>query len=261
MKFISLIFEEKSTVINIMNKNLTIFCDAYWLRLLNPYFRYEDEIDLFVKKITFNFNFIDLGANIGYWSLYFSQLKLAKQIISIEPNPECYRILEQNVLINNLKNVVIVNKAIGTESDSSEVNFYVPSKKGGHAGGSLLKFSNNSNMFKVKTISVKDCLSLIDNPDLITLYKIDVEGFEKEVLKQIKAQDTNNNKIIYEDHGRDLSHTPTAFLLDQNYFVFFLSSSLQRIKSLDELSSLKKSRKVGYNLMALKSKSLLELFS
>ncbi len=259
MRFLSLFIKKDRILIRIGSWNLLISSDAYWLRLLNPFFEYEKEISQFIKKLTFNFNFIDIGANIGYWTLYCAQLNMVKEIIAIEPNPSCHYILNENILINNLKNVTCINKAIGSRLGLSEIDFYVPKNKGGHAGGSLIKSSKNTVSFKVQTTSVESCLLHLREKDIPIIFKIDVEGLEIEVLKQIDFL-PSNNIIIYEDHGKDLHHTATAFLLAHNYFVFFMSVELHRIKFISDLNTHKKNKRVGYNFLAFKSVEFLDSF-
>lgn len=56
---------------------------------------------------------IDIGANIGYYTLIFSQVVGASgQVYAFEPEPSNYRILSANVLINNCANVVCERKAV-----------------------------------------------------------------------------------------------------------------------------------------------------
>src|ERR1700674_3902762 len=52
-------------------------------------------------------NFIDVGANIGYFTCLLSKFAgPAGKVLAIEPEPQNLKLLEQNMKINNLTNVV-----------------------------------------------------------------------------------------------------------------------------------------------------------
>jgi predicted RNA methylase len=53
--------------------------------------------------------FIDVGAHVGYYTLLAS--KIAKEIISIEPNPFNYKLLKFNLRINKINNAYALNIA------------------------------------------------------------------------------------------------------------------------------------------------------
>src|SRR6266851_4651381 len=57
-------------------------------------------------------NFIDVGANIGYFSCLMSKLAgPAGKVLAIEPEPQNLKLLEQNIGINDLTNVMVYSCA------------------------------------------------------------------------------------------------------------------------------------------------------
>jgi protein-L-isoaspartate O-methyltransferase len=65
-------------------------------------------------------NFIDVGANIGYFSCLMSKLAgPAGKVLAIEPEPQNLKLLEQNIKINNLTNVVVYPCALGAGEGST----------------------------------------------------------------------------------------------------------------------------------------------
>jgi hypothetical protein len=65
---------------------------------------YEKEIlDLFRKKIKKNSICLDIGANIGFHSLFLS--KISKKVISFEPIKSLYDQFNESIKINNIKNI------------------------------------------------------------------------------------------------------------------------------------------------------------
>ena len=61
---------------------------------------------------------LDLGANIGFWTLFFAQ-KVGKQgkVFAFEPEPSNVELLKKNVLINNYDNVIIEQKAVSNKTE------------------------------------------------------------------------------------------------------------------------------------------------
>jgi FkbM family methyltransferase len=59
---------------------------------------------------------VDVGANIGAFSLYQAMIKHAELVIAFEPSPDVFRRLAKNVEINGLNNVRIVNAAVGEKA-------------------------------------------------------------------------------------------------------------------------------------------------
>ena len=50
--------------------------------------------------------FIDVGANVGIYSLFFSTLPTISQVYAFEPTPETYSDLVKNVRVNHLENKI-----------------------------------------------------------------------------------------------------------------------------------------------------------
>ena len=55
-------------------------------------------------------NVLDIGANIGNHSIFFSQF--AKMVYSFEPQIENFNCLEKNIIVNNIKNVQIMHTSL-----------------------------------------------------------------------------------------------------------------------------------------------------
>jgi FkbM family methyltransferase len=119
-------------------------------------------------------NAVDAGANKGTYT--YALAKLAKHVWAFEPNPKMFDILRRSAAAN----VTASMMALSDRSESAE--FRVPRmRKGGFSnqGGSLstTKITQNYAAVAVETRRLDD-LALDD----IGFVKIDVEGFEQEVL-------------------------------------------------------------------------------
>lgn len=144
---------------------------------------------------------LDIGGNIGQFSYTAHKLLDPKTIDIFEPNPKVYPMLRQN--IKRLKGVRAYNYGIGKTSDS-KMFFEV-----GRSGvGSLIK-ENAGNQEMVQEVDIK----LVQDPSLITkrssydLLKIDVEGYEYEVVKNITG--ITCRYVFIELSGQDRAQTHT----------------------------------------------------
>ena len=159
---------------------------------------YEPRIcNFLIKNLKEGEVFLDIGANVGFYTLVGSQLVgQSGQIIAFEPEKKNFSNLVENVKINNLKNVICINKAVSKINKKSK--FFINPLNDG--GGSLLKINSYNDdkekwsLEKIKehfpkinleqdteTISLDQLFMTgeIKNPDLI---KIDVDGNELNVL-------------------------------------------------------------------------------
>ena len=129
-------------------------------------------------------NFIDVGANIGYFACLMSHLAgLTGKVLAIEPEPQNLKLLEQNISINDLNNVVIHPCALGARKGSALLGLYKSSNRGRH---SILETEAKSRI-KVPVRTLDDIAG--DSGKHIeswSLVKIDVEGYEGFVIEGAK---------------------------------------------------------------------------
>jgi FkbM family methyltransferase len=125
---------------------------------------------------------IDVGANIGVTAIGFGTL--AAKVYAIEPSPKNYYFLTKNIEANRLTNISAFQFAIATRP--GELPFY--DTRGFRAGSflcrehdSLAALHHGEDAIKVKTISLDEFVEG-ENIERVSLLKVDVEGFEHEVL-------------------------------------------------------------------------------
>jgi len=144
---------------------------------------------LFINLIDKTHRVFDIGANIGCTSILFGQV--AKEVISFEPSPTTFKFLELNVNKANLKNVTLRNIGLGNKNENLTLTFAPSNRSGG--------FVSNQTQASVGHIIEK---IIIKNGDSITkdanveFIKIDVEGFEMNVLKGLTNTIKKNKPIV-----------------------------------------------------------------
>jgi len=157
-------------------------------------------------------NFIDVGANIGYFSCLMSKLAgPAGKVLAIEPEPQNLKLLEQNIQINNLTNVVVHPCALGASEGSAMLGLYKPSNRGRH---SLLERNAKSHV-KVPVRTLDDIVrNSGKDVSSWSLVKIDVEGYEgfviegaKETLPSIETLVMEFSPALLKNAGGDPAST------------------------------------------------------
>jgi len=169
--------------------------------ILNPKFeidkqiilgKYEVMVTNVLKSVTKkNFVCMDVGANFGYYSILLSKL-IGKEGIVFAFEPAQYQVkrLEKNSELNNCKNLVIIDKAVGDKT--TKVNFYeYPpfSTLEGHSScekEALEHLENNRYLKKrVQQITLDDFI-INKNLKTIDFIKMDIEGSEIKCLEGSK---------------------------------------------------------------------------
>src|SRR5207302_5384801 len=131
--------------------------------------------------------FIDVGANIGYYTLLASQrVGASGKVFAIEANSGTYAKLLRNIARNRATNVAAVHIAVSDRPGRVSV---WQNRDGELAGSTILTHvaERRRAMTVVETVEAKPLPDII-NPDVIRnarIIKIDVEGAEWAVVKSI----------------------------------------------------------------------------
>ena len=127
---------------------------------------------------------IDVGANIGHYTLKLSELVgKTGRVISFEPMPITFGHLSGNVLHSKFSNVTLLNAA--ASDGTSAVGMAVPNFSSGLKNYYQANISENGDAVgntSVMTFAIDD-LSL---PEKVALVKIDAEGHEPAVFRGMK---------------------------------------------------------------------------
>ena len=126
--------------------------------------------------------FIDVGANIGYYSLLAaSQVGLSGKVFSFEPSPREFQRLLSNLSLNQAKNVIPFNCALSSKKEILQLT--VADK---HTGLNYLGNEDSENSVLVSALPGDMLLDMVTTSGKITV-KIDVEGGEFSVLSGMES--------------------------------------------------------------------------
>ncbi|MEU7229200.1 FkbM family methyltransferase [Streptomyces chrestomyceticus] len=125
--------------------------------------------------------FVDVGANIGYYSLLASRLVGEKgTVVALEASPDFHRVLRKQVAINGCENVRAVNAAI---SDREEMLTFILASSHNMGANSIVPYAGEAeSTFEVAAQPLSDVLSA-DELARARVIKIDVEGAEGSVVR------------------------------------------------------------------------------
>lgn len=146
-----------------------------------PHLYDRDELDFLLHRFPERGVFLDVGANIGFWSLRFAHGFPLARICAIEANPATFQVLCENIRINSFRNISPVN--VGASDVPGELPLYCndTGNRGGDSFALAMAGRNRSITVPVKPLAVILADAGLESVDVM---KMDIEGFEEKVLVQ-----------------------------------------------------------------------------
>jgi FkbM family methyltransferase len=174
---------------------------------------HERNIGALIKEnLTEGDVFVDVGANIGYFTIMAAKAVGQRgRVISFEASPKTTKLLENNLIANQLDNVEVRNVAIS--QNHGKVKIY-NSGAANIGQGSILE--TRGGIVEAEVISMPlDASTIGVDVSLVRLIKIDVEGAEKYVVAGMVGLLNDpkfNGDIILEIAPEDLDVSVEEFL-------------------------------------------------
>jgi FkbM family methyltransferase len=137
--------------------------------------------------------FLDIGANIGYFTLLAANSEPTSKVISFEPVKGLFQKLEENISINSFKNITAFNIAVGEINEETELFISGPNNSGMSSFRQPENYSGKKEIVKVVTIDSWFKTARLSKIDLI---KLDVEGSELAALKGTQETLQNFKPLI-----------------------------------------------------------------
>ena len=186
-------------------------------------FNTKEEDTLAWLKNNPGLDLVDIGANVGIYSLYFAKISENSQIYSFEPDASSFTSLVKNISTNSTSNIKAFCIAIGSKKGFYEMNFY-DFAAGAGAGSIDSEYIFTNAKDKKKYVQQTFCETL-DNcsKELIftenCLVKIDVDGPEYEIIKSGKNFLSSNKvkSVMIEINSKNEIDKHKIFGLMQSY--------------------------------------------
>ncbi|MFA5386120.1 MAG: FkbM family methyltransferase [Candidatus Paceibacterota bacterium] len=218
---------------------------------------------------------IDLGANIGYFTLLAAKLVgETGKVFSFEPEPSNFYYLQKNIKINDFNNAVAFQKAVSNKN--GETSLFVCTYDSGHhtinQSGGIEAYrhgrSGRTKKISIETVALDDFFEgKIDRVDIL---KIDVEGAEAIAIEGMEKILMNNRniKIFLEFFPlliNEMGNSPkklindlinkyqfSIFVIGHDYDMENSQSLLNRINNYEELATLIKNKADHVNLYLMR---------
>ncbi len=168
--------------------------------------------------------FIDIGANVGHHFLFAA--KFAKKVFSFEPYEKVRKSIEEKVALNGLTNVTISPFALGLVNE--ELPFFEPADFN-TGTGSFVKDFKPTNQHNGLLLKVRNGTELFRELGIqsASLIKIDVEGFEANVLSGLRPFLESSAAVIIMEYSPeskknfDASEDLKAFLRSRYHMTYY----------------------------------------
>lgn len=128
---------------------------------------------------------LDVGCNIGWFSLELKAFNISSKIIAFEPQSTLCNIFADSVELNNFKDITIHNIAVGAHNDSINAPVFDYSLRSNYGGVEIDPKKQHKEYIGQKPIKYETIpLRTLDSFsfDRVDLLKIDVESMEDKVL-------------------------------------------------------------------------------
>ena len=208
---------------------------------------YEELESKLVKKEIQKGNVVlDLGANIGYFTLLFAKLVGNEgKVFAFEPEPNNFALLKKNIEINGYKNITLENMAIS--NNVGKIKLYISNIRTGMHRIYPSHFCTKK-FVEVKTTTLDEYFKNQDFIEKISFIKMDVEGSELGILKGMKKIFEKNMKLklllefvpsCIKEYGADPSEL-LKLLTDEGFQINYTIDEDQRLESVSNLNLLLK---------------------
>lgn len=206
---------------------------------------YENtEIESWIEKIESDSVVIDIGGNIGVYTILAGKKAVHGKVICFEPEDENLKLLKKSVQENKLSNVTIIEKCVGDAPGESLLNIS-KYNKGKH---SLIKSEDDNGTQKVEIVTIDDEVDRL-GLQKVDIAKIDVEGWEAKVLEGMKNTiDRFHPEILFEFSPQRIKQSgtdPIEFLKkieNKGYKFYKAETEFNEEYSMDEAEKLSKEK-------------------
>jgi FkbM family methyltransferase len=199
---------------NLVNKIKKFY---YPIKMKNSDYSHQIEFEIMKYLIQPNDTVIDVGANIGIFSHFFSDITgIGGKVYSFEPIPSTYSFLDSNIKKLKLKNVESFNYAVSNENHtvSMEVPRYQNGGENYYEAHIVNASGDNSNHFTIEAITIDSFLG--SRIKSLSFIKYDTEGHELNCIEGSKNLIKSFKPAILTEMSSpfDMENSPSSRILD-----------------------------------------------
>jgi FkbM family methyltransferase len=137
--------------------------------------------------------FYDIGANIGFFALLAAHFVDTGQghVYAFEPTPDNAAEIRSNVALNGLPNVTVIEKAVGAAAGTGQLQVVDD-----QSWSKLVETGDHpftEQVIDIEVVAIDDLVGDLRPP---TVVKIDVEGFELQVLEGMRRTIAEHAPVI-----------------------------------------------------------------
>ncbi|WP_390624112.1 FkbM family methyltransferase [Fodinicola feengrottensis] len=184
---------------------------------------------------------LELGANIGYYTVQGAAAAPDAKYVAVEANPESADIVRANVRLNALRNVDIVQAAVVGDDAPETMELSLPDQEQYSAPtGAYLSAGNegvgNRPSTRAVTVPTVRMSSLVDGVDLL---KLDIEGYEAQVLESVRSRIAETRPTIVVEVLKKVPRLRAVIsdLHATGYLVFAIGDDSLHLLTADELAN------------------------
>ncbi|HEY0570652.1 MAG TPA: FkbM family methyltransferase [Enterovirga sp.] len=159
----------------------------------------SEELGILAARLRDGFVFIDVGANIGAYSLFVAaRTGPSARILAVEPQPHVYDRLVRNIRLNQFATIKAIDCAVADKT--GDLTLFLDTR---NSGESSVKVVTSGGAAGIR-VSAKTLLSLVQEEGFqrIDAMKLDVEGAEDLILEPFFAEapdELHPSLLIVED--------------------------------------------------------------
>ena len=188
---------------------------------------YENEMRWLMSRLKPGMTFLDVGANVGIYSLHASRrIGETGRVYAFEPTPETFDILNNNILLNKIKNVDLYQVALSNLCGTLNLI------EGGRPASNGTAIDGTGKSIPALTLDQ----FRKENPGIrIDSIKVDIEGGERAFFEGARETLLSDQPVIlFESMHTGPEHPERHFLWDLGYRLYFLEN--KRLLEIDRKS-------------------------
>ena len=229
--------------------------------LINEFGEEDYEMSLFSKSLKVGMNVVDIGAQVGLYTLNAAK-KIGKKgrVYAFEPRKSNYEMLSKNIKVNGYDNVVAVEKAVSDRIGKTRLWFEKDWKgSASFSKKSVLTVSGhkklkNGKSINVKTTSLDDFFVKVVKNKRINLIKMDAEGAEGLIIKGAEKVLKYNKRLkifmeFWPDSLKNLGTDPLELLSKLKAYGFDIKFIDGKKRTLKPLNIKNAMTGQGFNLL------------